>query len=356
MWSPWGSRRITTTAPAWCSARSRTSTTSPTPPRASRCTWTTAPRPCPTSCICSWRPASAQGRSRCRGPASTTSSSPRRAGASKVARPRRPKQVPDERSREGDEAVNETVLLGRRAVREVWRIPAATIPALFIPVFFLVVNLGQVNKIFPPSTPFLHGQHYVAFQIPVSLVFAVSSATSGLAMVTDIDIGYLDKLLAAPIRRTAIVWGRLAADLARGIAVSVIVLAVGYAFGARVKSGAVGTILLIVLAALWGVAYAGIAIAIALKTKNVQTTNASFLIFFPLLFLTPNFVPMDLLAGPLKAIARVNPVTYVITGLRDLVLFHDIHWGSLGACVLTIFATGVVLTWLSMRALATFAD
>jgi ABC-2 type transport system permease protein len=203
--------------------------------------------------------------------------------------------------------MTETVLLARRAVREVWRIPAATIPALFIPVFFLVVNLGQVNKIFPPTTPFLHGQHYVAFQIPVSLVFAVSSATSGLAMVTDIDIGYLDKLLAAPIRRTAIVWGRLAADLARGLAVSTLVLAVGFAFGARVKSGVVGVVLLIVLSALWGVAYAGIAIAIALRTKNVQTTNASFIIFFPLLFLTPNFVPLDLLAGPLKAIARLNP-------------------------------------------------
>jgi ABC-2 type transport system permease protein len=138
--------------------------------------------------------------------------------------------------------MNETVLLARRAVREVVRMPAATIPALFIPVFFLVVNLGQVNQVFPSSTPWLHGQHYVAFQIPVSLVFAVSSATSGLAMVTDIDIGYLDKLLAAPIRRTAIVWGRLAADLVRGIAVSALVLGVGFAFGARVESGLVGVV------------------------------------------------------------------------------------------------------------------
>lgn len=252
--------------------------------------------------------------------------------------------------------MNETVLLARRAIREVWRLPAATLPALFIPVFFLVVNLGQVNKVFPPSTPFLHGQHYVAFQIPVSLVFAVSSATSGLAMVTDIDIGYLDKLMAAPIRRTSLIWGRLAADLIRGLAVSALVLAVGFAFGARVKSGLIGVVLLIVLSALWGVAYAGIAIAIALKTKNVQTTNASFLIFFPLLFLTPNFVPMDLLAGPLKAVAHLNPVSYVITGLRDLVLYRDIHWSSLGACVLTIVLTGVVLTALSLRALATFSD
>jgi ABC-2 type transport system permease protein len=252
--------------------------------------------------------------------------------------------------------MNETLLLARRAVREVWRLPAATIPALFIPVFFLVVNLGQVNKIFPSSTPFLHGQHYVAFQIPVSLVFAVSSATSGLAMVTDIDIGYLDKLLAAPIRRTALIWGRLAADLVRGVSVSILVLIVGVLFGARVKSGIVGIVLLVVLTALWGVAYAGIAMVIALKTKNVQTTNASFIIFFPLLFLTPNFVPLHLLAAPLRAVARVNPVTYVITGLRDLVLYPHIQWGSLGACVLTIVLTGSVLTALSLRALATFND
>jgi ABC-2 type transport system permease protein len=252
--------------------------------------------------------------------------------------------------------MNETLLLARRSIREVWRIPAATLPALFIPVFFLVVNLGQVNKVFPPTTPFLHGQHYVAFQIPVSLVFAVSSATSGLAMVTDIDVGYLDKLLAAPIRRTALIWGRLAADLVRGTSVSVLVLAVGFAFGARVKSGVLGIVLLVALAALWGVAYAGIAIAIALKTKNVQATNASFLIFFPLLFLTPNFVPFDLLAGPLQTLARINPVSYVITGLRDLVLFPNIHWGSLGACVLTIVLSGAVLTGLSLRSLATFSE
>ena len=252
--------------------------------------------------------------------------------------------------------MRETALLARRAVREVWRLPAATLPAVFIPVFFLIVNIGQVNRVFPPSTPFLEGQHYVAFQVPVSLVFAVSSATSGLAMVTDIDIGYMDKLLAAPIRRTAIVWGRLAADLVRGITVSALVLAVGFAFGARVRSGVPGVVLLILLSALWGVAYASIAIAIALKTKNVQTTNASFLIFFPLLFLTPNFVPLDLLAGPLRTVAQFNPVSYVIIGLRDLVLYPDIHWASLGACVLTIVATGLVLTGLSLRALDRFAD
>jgi ABC-2 type transport system permease protein len=252
--------------------------------------------------------------------------------------------------------VNEIGLLARRAVREVYRIPEATLPGLFIPVFFLIVNLGQVNRIFPPSTPFLHGQHYVAFQIPVSLVFAVSTATSGLALVTDIDIGYLDKLLTAPIRRASIVWGRLAADLVRGLAASLLILAIGFAFGARIRSGPVGFVLLVVLTALWGTAYAGIAMLIALRSKNVQTTNASFIIFFPLLFLTPNFVPLDLLAGPLKVAAQINPVSYVILGLRDLVLLPGIHWGSLTACIATIVLTFVVLTALSVRALNHFAD
>src|ERR671928_2227 len=83
--------------------------------------------------------------------------------------------------------MTEVLLLGRRAVREVVRYPEATIPTLFIPLFFLAVNVGQVSKTFPSSTPFLHGQGYAAFQLPVSLLFAVSTATSGLARVNPVS-------------------------------------------------------------------------------------------------------------------------------------------------------------------------
>ncbi len=120
--------------------------------------------------------------------------------------------------------MTEVLLLSRRAVREIARYPEATIPALFIPLFFLAVNIGQVSKTFPSSTPFLHGQGYVAFQLPVSLMFAVATASSGLALVTEIDLGYFDKLLAAPIRRSSIIFGRLAADLVRGLLGSTVVL------------------------------------------------------------------------------------------------------------------------------------
>jgi ABC-2 type transport system permease protein len=246
--------------------------------------------------------------------------------------------------------MTEVLLLGRRAVREVVRLPAATIPTLFIPLFFLAVNIGQISKTFPSTTPFLHGQGYVGFQLPVSMMFAVCTATSGLALVTEIELGYFDKLLVSPIRRSSIIFGRLAADLVRGLAVATLVLLVALAFGMQMRSGVGGALVLILLAALWGVAYAGIGMLVALHTRNVQATNASFLVFFPLLFLTPNFVPFELLTPLMEALARANPVSYVIEGLRSLVLEGWV-WHKLGICLGVIVLTGIVLTWLSVRAI-----
>jgi ABC-2 type transport system permease protein len=249
--------------------------------------------------------------------------------------------------------MTEVALLGRRAVREVIRYPEATIPTLFIPLFFLVVNIGQVSKTFPSSTPFLKGQGYVAFQLPVSLMFAVATATSGLALVTEIDLGYFDKLLVAPIHRSSIIFGRLTADLVRGIAGSTLVLVVGIALGAHVESGVPGAVLVVLLAALFGVAYAGFGILVALHTRNVQATQSSFLLFFPLLFLTPNFVPFDRLSPLMETLARINPVSYVIVGLRSLII-DGWKWGEIGVCVGVIVAMGLILTFLSLRAIDTY--
>jgi ABC-2 type transport system permease protein len=249
--------------------------------------------------------------------------------------------------------MNEILLLARRSVREIARQPEATIPALFIPLFFLAVNIGQVSKTFPSSTPFLEGQGYVAFQMPVSLMFAVATAASGVALVTEIDGGYFDKLLAAPIRRSSIIFGRLAADLVRGIMGSTVVLFAGLAFGAHMESGVAGAIVLVLLSALFGVGYAGFGILVALRTRNVQATNTSFLLFFPLLFLTPNFVPFDRLSSLMETLARVNPVSYVIDGLRSLVI-EGWNWEKLAYCSIVIVGLIALLTFLSLRAIENY--
>jgi ABC-2 type transport system permease protein len=250
--------------------------------------------------------------------------------------------------------MTEVLLLGRRSIREILRYPEATIPVLFIPLFFLAVNIGQVSPTFPDTTPFLKGQGYVAFQLPVSLMFAVATATTGLALVTEIDSGYFDKLLVAPIRRTSLILGRLTADLVRGIAGSAIVLLVGIViFGAHVQSGPAGAVLVVLLAALFGVAYAGFGILVALTTRNVQATNTSFLLFFPLLFLTPNFVPFDRLSPVMETLARINPVSYVIVGIRSLIIDGWVV-DKILVCLGVTLVMGVVLIGLSLRAIATY--
>jgi ABC-2 type transport system permease protein len=250
--------------------------------------------------------------------------------------------------------MTQALVLGQRALREAWRAPDALLPTLFIPLFFLVVNVGQVAKIFPSqSTDFLHGQGYGAFQLPSSLLLAASFGTAALFLVEEIEGGYFDKLRAAPIPRSAIVLGRLFAEGAKGLVIATALVLVGLIFGITIASGPLGFVLLVLLTALWTIVFAGFMQIIALKTRSAAATNSAGLIFFPLLFLTPNFVPFDLLTPVMETLARLNPVSYVIVGLRSLILdgwVVDDILVSLGV----ILAMGVVLIGLSLRAIKNY--
>jgi len=240
-------------------------------------------------------------------------------------------------------------LLGQRALREGWRTPEALLPTLFIPLFFLVVNVGQAAKIFPgDSTDFLHGQGYGAFQLPSSLLLAASFGTAALFLVEDIEGGYFDKLRAAPISRTALVLGRLIAEFAKGLLISVLIAALGLIFGISIASGALGFVLLVLLSALWAVVFVGFMQLIALKTRSAAATNSAGLIFFPLLFLTPNFVPRDLLTRPMEIAATLNPVTYVMEALRSLIL-EDLVWAKLWPGFLVVAVLGALMLFLNVR-------
>ena len=79
---------------------------------------------------------------------------------------------------------SESTILGERALRETLRTPDSLLPTLFIPLFFLVVNTGQAARIFPSDeTPFLQGQNYAAFQLPVSMLLAASFGSAALYLV-----------------------------------------------------------------------------------------------------------------------------------------------------------------------------
>ena len=244
------------------------------------------------------------------------------------------------------------VVLVQRSVREALRTPEALLPTLFIPLFFLVVNVGQAARIFPSnSTPFLAGQSYAAFQLPSSLLLAASFGTAALYLVEDIEGGYFDKLRAAPVPRTAIIFGRLAAEALKSAAIAVAMLLIAaLPFGISIASGPLGFVLLILLTASWAVVFSGFMQLIALKTRSAAATNSAGLIFFPLLFLTPSFVPRPLLTRPMEIAATFNPVTYIMEALRSLVL-HDLDWPVIGKGFAVVAAAGAVMVLLSVRSI-----
>jgi len=240
-------------------------------------------------------------------------------------------------------------VLGQRALREAWRTPEALIPTLFIPLFFLVVNVGQAAKIFPgETTDFLHGQGYGAFQLPSSLLLAASFGTAALFLVEDIEGGYFDKLRAAPIARTSLVLGRLVAEVAKGVLIATLIVILAMIFGISIASGVLGFVLLVALTALWAAVYTGFMQLIALKTRSAAATNSGSLIFFPLLFLTPNFVPRDLLTRPMEIAATFNPVTYLMEALRSLIL-EDLNWAKIWPGFLVVAVTGAIMLALNVR-------
>jgi ABC-2 type transport system permease protein len=245
-------------------------------------------------------------------------------------------------------------VLGQRALREGWRTPEALLPTLFIPLFFLVVNVGQAAKIFPAaSTEFLYGQGYGAFQLPSSLLLAASFGTAALFLVEDIEGGYFDKLRASPVSRSAIVLGRLIAEVAKGALIATAIVVLGVIFGISIASGPIGFVLLVILTALWAAVFVGFMQLIALKTRSAAATNSAGLIFFPLLFLTPNFVPRDLLTRPMEIAATLNPVTYLMEALRSLIL-RDLVWEDILPGFAVVFVLGALMLFLNVRMIRSY--
>jgi ABC-2 type transport system permease protein len=137
------------------------------------------------------------------------------------------------------------------------------------------------------------------------------------------------------------------------VLISALILLLALPFGVEVASGPIGFVLLVVLSALWGVVFSGFMQLIALKSRSAAATNSGSMVFFPLLFLTPNFVPRDLLTEPMEVAATLNPVTYLMEALRSLIL-EDLDWGTIWPGFLVVAVSGALMLWLNVRTIASY--
>ncbi len=239
--------------------------------------------------------------------------------------------------------------LCRRAIMESVRQPWLEIGNLFIPLFFFAVTVGAIGSL----KDAFGVDNFIAFQMPVAVLQGVAgvAGSAGLGMTQDIQRGYFDKLRLTSAPPFAIVLGRMASDGFRALLLTGIVVVVGLAFGTGMDAGVPGAVVIILLGGLFGLAYSGIGMSIALRTGSPQAAQAGFLLFFPLLFLSESFVPKDNYVGWLKFLATINPVTYVLRGMRTLTI-DGWEWTAVGeslGCILAIGVFTFTLTLLSAR-------
>ena len=237
--------------------------------------------------------------------------------------------------------------VARRAIRSLSREPEFIGPALAIPIFFFVVNIGALEA-FVERQP---GIDYRAFQLPVAIVFAVTGISRANMLVTDIQTGYLDRMLVTPIRRVSLLLGLMIADIVLAFALATIVLLLGFAVGVSFGTGAAGLLVFVVLSMAWSLTFTGFPYTIALRTGNPAAVNSAFLIFFPFAFLTPSFLPRELMSGWLKTVAAWNPVTYLLEGMRS-VLSDGWEFDLLLKAVAAIVGLGLVTFTMAFRALS----
>jgi hypothetical protein len=118
---------------------------------------------------------------------------------------------------------------------------------------------------------------YLEFLVPGMVVLSMlfTALQSGLATVTDIDMGMMDKFLTSPIRRSSVLLGRVIADAITMLAQGAIIVALAVLMGARPEAGGLGVIAMLAYATLFGVVWAGLSNLIALRTRISELTMAS---------------------------------------------------------------------------------
>lgn len=242
-------------------------------------------------------------------------------------------------------------LIMRQNLVTIFRRPEAIVPPIGISLFFLFIydsTLGEAAGFIPN----LGTNDYLGFILPLSIVSS-SLSGAGIAaqnLVRNIESGYFDKILLTPVYRFALLTGTI---LAGGIILALqasIVVGMGLILGLESATGLLGVAAVVGLALLLGLGFAGFTMSAALGSGNAAVTQSAGFIFFPLTFLAPTFVPLELLDGWLKTVARINPITYVLEAMRSLL---NTGWdgAALSRGVLATSILGVLMYLLTIFAL-----
>lgn len=215
-----------------------------------------------------------------------------------------------------------------RWMKKLVRNPILVFFSLFQPIIFLVLFTQLFSKF---GT--LFGANYTVFATAgIVLQNAFSSAfQSGTAVVDDIKSGFLSKLLATPVNRSAILFGRILSDIFRVVVQTVIILGLAFVLGVYPATGPLGYFIVIFTVAFFGLAWSGISLALGLKTKSAETVFgiAGFLTF-PLLFMSTALVSASVMPDWMKTVSSYNPISFAVNAMRTVIINgFPIDWNTI---------------------------
>jgi ABC-2 type transport system permease protein len=205
---------------------------------------------------------------------------------------------------------HDTFWLGLRTTRRFFRVPANVLSIIAFPLIQLLV-FSQLYKDIV-RLPAFSTDSYLAYLAPGQVVFASFLAVgwAGYGMLVEYRSGYLDKLRATPIARTAILAGEMVPLFFEAAIMAGVLLGVSVLLGATLVTGLGGLLLILLLIGLLGIAFAGVSFMAALLTKSEQITAA----------LAFSADGSQLAVGSEAAFlhARLEPGRYASVGLRSV--------------------------------------
>ncbi|MEW5761752.1 MAG: ABC transporter permease [Bacillota bacterium] len=198
----------------------------------------------------------------------------------------------------------------------------------------------------PAAARLLGTQNYLEFMTPGIMVMSTlfGSVFGGVSIIWDRRTGFLNKMLAAPIKRVAIPLGKISAIALQGAVQVTFIAVIAAALGIRPATGLPGFLLILVILGLFSYGVAGISFALAAVIKSHEALMAvTNLLTLPMTFASNAIFPRAAMPTWLKAVAAYNPLTHAVTPVRVLVMEGWV-WEKIwpGFLAVTLFAIAAV--------------
>jgi ABC-2 type transport system permease protein len=244
-------------------------------------------------------------------------------------------------------------LLAGRSMLHAIRTPAQLVFPIAFPLILLGVNASGLHAV--TLLPGFPTDSYLDFALAVPFMQGAlfAALNGGQDLARDIENGFLDRLALTPMSGGALLAGQLGGALFTGVISAVLYLLTGLLFGAGIAAGVGGALVLLVLAVAICMAFACFGTFVALRAGTGEAVQGFFPLFFVLLFLSSAFLPREFIEQDwFRTIATYNPVSYLVEGIRSLVITG---WdaGALAASFGIAAAAITLFLALSSRALRT---